>query len=179
MEVRDVKVTASGIFMLGFIAGIIYVNVFAKSYVISMGIFCDYFLEQYIVNQIDTKEYMFYILKIRVLPLMILCIAANTKYKKIIACLFLLWTGFSGGLIFTAAVMKLGMRGIGLCITGLLPQFVCYAVLYAMIVLYLFTYPNTRWNGTKTMSVIIFMLLGIVSECYMNPVILQIYMNVI
>jgi len=179
VEVRDVRITASGIFMLGFIAGIIYVNIFAKAYVVSTGVFSDYFLEQCSVNQIDTREYMFYIIKIRVLPLLILGIAANTKYKKFAASLFLVWTGFSGGLIFTTAVLKMGIKGIGLCVVGVLPQFVCYVVLYTVLLLYLFTYPNTRWNSTKTMSITIFMMLGIISECYINPVILHVFMNMI
>jgi len=177
LEVRDIKKAASSIFMLGFFTGIIYVNVIAKTYVASMGIFSDYFLEQYSVNHLDTKEYLFYILQIRIIPLLILSIAGCTKYKKTASSIFLLWTGFSGGIIFTAATFKLGIKGIGLCIVSILPHFILYIAAYVILILYLYSYPNIKWNSTKTMSVIIFIMTGIVSECYINPVILEIFID--
>lgn len=179
VEVHEVKKVASAIFMLGFLVGIIYVNVFARNYVVSMGVFSDYFLNQYSVKTIETKEYMFYIMKLRLFPFLLLAIGSSTKYKRMSAAIFVLWTGFSGGVIFAASVLKLGFKGVGLCIIGMLPHFICYIASYTVILLYLFAYPNLRWNSTKSMSVIIFILLGIISECYINPVILEMFINLL
>jgi len=90
-----------------------------------------------------------------------------------------LWTGFSGGIIFTASTFKLGLKGIGLCIVSILPHFILYIAAYVILILYLYTYPNMKWNGTKTMSIIIFTMLGIISECYINPVMLEMYIDLL
>ena len=85
------------------------------------------------------------------------------------AGLFIIWTGFSFGLIITAAVLKLKLIGIIFCLASILPHFICYIGGYLMLLLYNMLYPESRWNGTKTFSFIIFLLLGIISECYINP----------
>lgn len=177
MEVREIKKAASTIFMLGFFVGIIYSNVFAKEYIFSTGIFSDYFFEQYSVHMINDKDYLFFIMRIRLLPLFVVGIASCTKYKKLVASILILWTGFSSGLLFTAATLKLGLRGIVLCIAGILPHYICYIASYSILVIYMYTYPNNRWNYTKVMSLIIFILLGIISECYINPVIIELFIK--
>ena len=179
MNFREVKKIICVIFMIGFFAGIIYLNVFARTYLLSVGIFDDYFLEQYTGNKVDTASYMWYIAKNRIYPVLLLSVIMNTRFGRSAGCVFLGWTGFASGMILTTAVFKLGIKGILLCIIGVLPHFVCYITVYIMLYSHMFCYPDVRWNTTKTVSVVLFMLLGIITEVYMNPVLMDVYIKVI
>ena len=179
MTIQDIKKVIFIIFMFGFFAGILYLNLFAKNWIMSIGMFGDYFLEQYSVSKIDSVDYIWYITKLRIVPFVLMAIPVNINFKRTIAMLFLVWTGFSSGLILTTAVMKLGVKGIGLCIAGISPHFVCYVTSFVIILNYLLSYPDVRWNNTKMLSTIIFILLGIVTETFINPVLVEIYIKIL
>ena len=179
VNLREVKKIICVIFMMGFFAGIIYMNIFARSYLLSMGIFEKYFLEEYAGNKLNTASYMWYVVKNRVCPLVLLSILLNTRFGRIAGCIFLGWTGFASGMILTTAVFKLGIKGILLCVVGVLPHFVCYITVYIMLFSYMFRYPEVRWNTTKTVSIVLFVLLGIITEVYINPVLMDIYIKMI
>ena len=173
MKIQEVKKIICIIFMFGFFTGIIYLNIFAKSYLVSMNVFDQYFLEQYSGSSLNTSEYIWHIIKLRMFPVVFLSILTATNFRRIAGSVFLIWTGFSSGVILTTAVFKLGIKGILLCIVGILPHFICYITAMLILLMYLFHYPNTRWNGTKTVYIILFMLLGIITESYINPVLMD------
>lgn len=177
MSIQNVKKVLLGLFMFGFLVGIIYANLFAKAYILSMGIFDDYFLSGYRGTDLNTGEYIFYIARIRMIPVFLLGIAMCTNFKKIAGGICLIWTGFSGGLILTSSVLKMGIKGILLCLIGIIPHYICYIAAYLMLLLYIFTYPDIRWSGTKSVSFLLFLLLGIISECYINPVLMDIFIK--
>ena len=177
LRVWEVKRLSLVLFMLGFFVGIIYVNVFARNYMISVGIFSDYFLEQYSKHVIRIDEYFLRVIQIRIFPITVLGILAGTNYKKLAGSIYILWTGLLFGMLLTTAVLKLGIKGVVLCLIGVLPHYICYVSAYAMILIYMITYPDVRWNSSKTISMIIFMMLGIITECYINPVLMDIFMK--
>lgn len=177
MRIQEAKKIFAVLLVIGFLIGIVYVNIFAKAYVASMGIFNDYFLSQYSGAELNTEEYILYIAKIRLIPVLLLLVTGCTDYKRTAASICLLWTGFSSGLILSASVLKMGIKGVLLCLTGIMPHFICYIAAYFMMLLYLFSYPDIRWNSSKTVSMILFLLLGIISECYVNPVLMDIFIN--
>ena len=164
-------------YMLGFCAGILYANLFAKDYIISMGILSEYFLNQYSADDIRIAEYLWYVARIRLTPVFILGALGCTKRKKGAAAAFILWTGFSSGLLFTSAVIKMGVKGIILCLIALVPQFLFYIAGYLALLWYLYTYPQIRWNLTKTVIFLLLMAVGILLECYVNPVIMQMFIR--
>ena len=179
MKIQEVKKLICIVFVFGFFAGIVYLNVFARSHLISLEIFDEYFLEQYSGNDLNTNTYIWYITKLRLFPVICLWVIAQTGYGRIAGALFLLWTGFASGMILTVSVFKLGIKGIIFCVVGMLPHFICYITVFIMLLLYLFNYPDTRWNSTKTVSVILFLLLGIITEAYINPVLLDIFIKLL
>lgn len=163
--------------MLGFCAGILYANLFAKDYIISMGILSEYFLKQYSADEIDTAEYLWYVARLRLAPALLLGALGCTSLRKGIAAAFILWTGFSSGLLFTSAVIKMGVKGIILCLIALVPQFVFYIAAYLALLLYLYTYPQIGWNLTKTVIFLFLLMVGILLECYVNPVVMQMFLG--
>lgn len=164
-------------YMLGFCAGILYANLFAKDYIISMGILSEYFLNQYSADEIETAEYLWYVARIRLTPVLLLGALGCTKLRKGIVAAFILWTGFSSGLLFTSAVIKMGVKGIILCLIALIPQFLFYAAGYLALLWYLYTYPQVRWNLMTTVIFIFLLAVGILLECYVNPVLMQMFIS--
>ena len=165
----DFRKIFTALTLVGFLSGIIYGNIFAKEYILSMGIFDEYLLNQYSGVNVSIEEYIWYIIRIRIAPVIFLIFAGCTKYRKIIISLFIVWTGFSFGLILTTAIIRLQLKGIIICLISILPHFICYIGGYLMLLIYYMSYPNSRWTGAKTISFILFWLLGVVSECYINP----------
>lgn len=163
--------------MLGFLAGILYANIQSKDYITSMGIFNEYFLSQYSAADIEVSKYLWYVAKIRTIPAVLLAALGCTKFRKGIAAAMLLWTGFSGGLLVTAAVMKMGIKGILLCLISLVPHFAFYGAGYVLLLWYLFFFPEIKWNLSKTVMVVLFLCVGILLECYVNPVLMQMFIQ--
>lgn len=163
--------------MLGFLVGIIYANVVSEDYIGNMGVFNEFFLNQYMQMDIDELEYIWYLIQVRVIPLGLLCALGCTKLRRAVVAAFLLWTGFSCGMIMTSAVLKMGVKGIILCLIALTPHIFFYIGGYVVLIWYLYTYPLSKWNLSKTISMMLFIAVGVLLECYVNPVIMQAFLK--
>jgi len=164
-------------FMPGFLLGILYVNLIMKQYTAEPGIFSDYFLKQYQSVSIVAEEYIWYLIKIRAVPFLILLGLAFTKMRKAASIAFLVWTGFSSGMLLSMAVLSMGIKGSILCIVGILPQFLLYVPAYMVIIWYSYTYPQNKWNTQKSIFLGLTMLVGIILEAYVNPILMQGYLR--
>lgn len=165
--------------MAGFLLGICSANLWMRQYVLDIGIFNQYFLEQYSRTDIVYEEYLWYLLKSRGIPLMILLAAAGTKYRKITVVLTTLWLGFSFGLVICTAIVKLGAKGIVLAATAIMPQGLFYAMTGILLFRYMLEYPLTRWDAGKSIRLGLFMAAGIITECYVNPVLVGLFLKTI
>ena len=165
--------------LAGFLAGIFYANFIAKNYVTMTGIFHEYFLNQYTASGIIARDYLIYLLRWRALPFAVLALAGHTRLRKVAAVAALLWTGFSGGILLVAAIMRMGIRGILLCLAGLFPQILFFAAAFAVLCWYLFSAPRTEWNRGKTVFVTVMVTAGIFAEAFLNPEIVQWMMDIL
>ncbi len=177
MRIQENKKVLAVFCMLGFLTGIIYANLMSKDYIASMGIFSEFFLSQYTQAEIDVMEFMWYVIRVRVLPLVLVAALGCTRLRKGIAGGFLAWTGFCAGMIMTSAVLKMGVKGVILCLIALMPHFLFYAAGYIVLLWYLFTYPEARWNLSKTVCIALFLIVGILLECYVNPIIMELFLK--
>lgn len=164
-------------YMTGFLSGILYTNLISKDYVAALGIFNDYFLNQYVQAELADGPYLWYLIKIRMVPLFGVLLLGTMRIRKLAVSVFLIWTGFLCGMIFTSAAMRLGIRGIALCLAALLPQAVFYAVGYAILLIGLYYYPKINWNFQKTIAVFLAICIGVALECYMSPVLVKIILK--
>ena len=158
---------------VGFLVGILYENIFARQYALSIGMFSDYFLQQYMQTEIVVEDYVWYIARLRILPFVIVCFLGCMKWKKVLVGICVSWTGFSLGMLAVSAVMQLGMKGMILCIVGLLPHMVFYAFAYMVLFWYLYGYPNVLWNVKKTVAIGLAFVMGVVLEGYVNPLFMK------
>ncbi len=177
MGIQESKKFLALFCMLGFIIGIIYANLMSKDYIAAMGIFNEFFLSQYSQAEIDMAEYLWYVVRIRVMPAVLIAALGCTRLRKGVVALFLIWTGFCGGMIMTAAVLKMGLKGLVLCLIALIPHLIFYTAGYLILLWYLFTYPESRWNLSKMISMGLFIIVGILLECYVNPIIMELFIK--
>lgn len=166
-------------FMPGFLLGIIYVNLIAKQYLAQPGIFSDYFLKQYAVADVIAREYILYLVRVRILPFLVIFGLSFTKLRKFSAFAFLLWTGFSGGMLLSMAVLGMGIKGSILCIVGILPHFLLYVPAYIVVLWYCWGYPVNRWNQQKTVFVVLTMVMGILLEAYVSPMLMKGFLGIL
>ena len=52
----------------------------------------------------------------------------------------------------TSSVLKMGVKGIILCLIALTPHFIFYIAGYLILLWYFFSYPESRWNLSKTVE---------------------------
>ena len=166
------------VYAAGVMAGILYANLIAQESIMQMGIFSENHLTESVKVCVPGLEYIWYIVRMRLLPLCILTLAGATRWKKTSAVLFFLWTGFLAGVLFCAAVLQLGIKGIFICVLALLPHMPFYVAAYVAILIYLLNYPVVnRWNINKTTGVLILFAIGIFLECYVSPAVLRFALN--
>lgn len=177
MKIQQRKRYMTAFYMAGFLIGILYANLIAKQYVTATGILSEYFLSQYVAIDIVAEEYLIYVLRMRLLPLAGLLLAAQTKFRKLSVVLWFIWIGFSCGVLMVGAIMQLGVKGVMLCLIGITPQFAFYGMAYIVLLWYFYTYPVSTWNRGKTIFVVLTMALGILSEVYVNPILMKMFIN--
>lgn len=161
------------ILAVGFFVGILYENIISKSQGISLELFQSYFLKQFAQIEIVAEEYLWYVAKARVIPFLLLLLLGCLRWKKTIVSIYLSWAGFLFGVVIVSSVIQLGIRGILFCLAGLLPHMIFYVLAYGMYLVHLYRYPSFQWNSTKTIFVILMMVLGIVLETYLSPIIIK------
>ena len=73
----------------------------------------------------------------------------------------------------TSAVLQTGIRGIFLCLAALFPHFLFYGAAWVILLWYFFQYPKVEWNRMKTLGFFLLTAVGVLLECYVNPVLLK------
>lgn len=121
MNVKFLRGMAA-LFVLGMILGAMAVNVLADSQVNRAGILSDYFLRQYKYLEIDTVELFLYILKKRLKWVFLLWAAGFTAAGSLCGAGYVLWMGFSVGILMGVAVLKLGILGFSLPLPPCFPR---------------------------------------------------------
>ena len=153
------------IYMIGFLLGIVYMNMSAGEYISSMGIFNRNFAEQFQKTDIKGVQYLGYLVRLRVLPAIILALIGMTRFRRIGSTVFLVWTGILCGVYFTCAVMNHGVRGV--------PHMACYLFAYGILFMTIFFYPKKQWNYEKTIAFCLAICMGIALEYKANPVLVK------
>ncbi len=158
---------------VGFLLGIIYENINFRQRIVPDELFNKGNLQRYLQTNIITEKYIWYVVKERVVSLILLCLFSCIKWKKafVLSCLFL--AGFFFGIFSAASVIQLGIKGILLCLSGLFPQIICYLISYSILFVYWYKYPARNWNKAKTLFVITAFLFGIIFETYLNPIVMK------
>ncbi len=179
MKILHSKRQLAALYMLGFFIGIAYVNFLVKRYDSGVQIFGDHVLSIYQNTKIIAEEFVFYLIRMRIIPFLLLLCLVFTKLRKLSATLWTAWTGFSCGMLLSTAAIEKGVLGCVVCFGAVFPQILCYILAYFVVIWYGYTFPKTRWNIQKTFFVCITMGLGIVLELYVNPMLMKTVLQMI
>ena len=160
------------LFFAGLIAGIIVVQFQENS--IFAGIFSEYFLNQYSCLKIDHERLLRYVGSFRFgqYVFLVCCgaLAAAPVILNILICIF----GMTIGSVLSVSTVRLGLKGVLICVVGIFPQICFYIPAFGWVLLWV----NRRGNNRKkyfllSASGLFFLVFGILTESYLNPLILQ------
>lgn len=177
MRIERAKQYFAAAFMAGFIGGILFANLTVKDYVTTSGIFNPYFLKQYAQSEIEAGEYILYLCGIRLIPLLLIVFLGQTRVRRIVTVAVFVWAGFSAGTIVCAGILNMGIQGIVFWVIAMVPQFLFYALAYLIVLWHFFIFPQARWNMGKTFAVLVFMTAGLITEAYVNPILMQMFLD--
>ncbi len=166
------------IILLGFIAGILYVNLLASDYLMMTGIFNSYYLQEFTMSNLSVEDYLPNVLYVRITPVIILLIVAYSKWNKVVVYCFCAWTGFLSGIYMSLGIAQVGFKGIILCILGIFPHMVFYGISYLIILIFVYKYPKSGWSAIKILVVMMCMVSGVVLEVLINPQILKWFIGI-
>ena len=161
------------ILAVGFFIGIIYENILAHRSVVISELILKNNLKQYLQVNVIAEKYFWYVVKARMLLFAFILLLSCFKWKKIFVAVCICMVGFFGGVMTVASVLQLGIKGLFLCAIGLFPQGIFYGMAYSMLFVYWFRYPERRWNHTKTIFVVLMLLVGCMVEVYVNPILVK------
>lgn len=153
----------------GFLIGILYANLVAGDSIMLSNIFKKTTLQYFKQAEIVSEKYFLYVLRERIMCLIFICFLSCIKWKKIYVGIVLGTTGFLSGVLMVAAVLQLGIKGILLCIAGMLPHTIFYGFAYGILLWHWYRYPSNKWNKAKTIFAIVMFGAGAITEVYLNP----------
>lgn len=173
--------------LLAFLAGCALTNLLGGDMLKSYGILNTYFLNQYSYRMIDGDRLFCCILMERGRMAVTVFLFGHVLSGSVFCLLAKSIAAAEIGFLLTTAVINLGIRGIPVCLAALLPQWIFYFAV-------LFYYADCRredamgtrgagyagFGGGILMRGIILwggMALGVVTECYVNPLILSYFIG--
>lgn len=178
------------IFMIGFVVGILFTNLFGKTYISGTGILSEYFLNKYKYVEINSARLFLETIKMRSETLILIWLLGSTILGLAAICGYLCWLGFTTGIFLTVAVMKFGIKGIFICLGGMLPQYFIYIPLFLffsdrvlrMALSVLGIQDNMHKKGERQLWMdyailllgsLFVLMIGCILESYINPYMLQ------
>lgn len=176
--IMDRNKVFSFVFFGGFLIGILYTNLFAIDYVEISNIFNKYYLEQFIHTNIEWNTLLIKVFTSRVIPIVLLLGIAFTKANKLATISMMMWYGFMWGIYLSLGILTQGIKGLLLCILGIVPQIFFYLPAYIMVLMFAYEFPKYRWNFSKTIALILCTICGIVLECKVNIIILKWFISI-
>lgn len=162
---------------LGFILGILYINLIASNYLVVTGVFNSYYLQEFVTTELKLYEYLPSILWQRLSIVGFLLIIAYSSIHKWGVILFCAWTGFLYGAYMSLGIAQLGIAGIVLSILGMFPHMLFYLPAYIILMIFAYQYPNSKWSVEKIIVILLCMIVGIVLECKVNPEVIRWFVN--
>ena len=138
------------------------------------GIFGEYFLNQYGSLQIDYIQMLRYIAGYRFGQYMLILGAGIIPASSLWMGFLLFLLGLLWGSTLGISILQLGVRGIVICIAGLLPQIFFYLPAFGWVVLWVVYHGNNR-RKYLILGIAggIFLMFGILTEACVNPAILR------
>lgn len=174
--------------LLAFLVGIVVANLMNQQLLTTYGILNEYFLNQYSYQTVDGNRLFCHIVMERGKAAFTIFLLGQVLKGNVFSVLIKSVAAALFGFLIVVAIANLGMRGIAVCICGLLPQWTFYLIA-------LFLYANGRrqtstWDGggcsmqmserlIRGLLILACMVAGMLSESYINPLLFGYLLKII
>lgn len=160
------------LFFAGILAGILFVQSQKESAL--AGIFSEYFLNQYASLKMDYKRLFRYVGGYRCGQYLCLICCGTLAAAPLLFGGLLFLLGMTWGTMISLSTIRLGFKGVVICVFGLLPQLFFYLPAFGWIWMWFWQNGYSRKKYLLLAGVgFFFLFFGIISEVYLNPLILQ------
>lgn len=173
MKFPETKKVLIGSILAGFLLGILFADFIADSYVVQTDLFSEYYLKEFLGERTYTIEYGIYLTAMRIIPIIMLIAIQHTRIAKGVVWLFLLWTGFSCGLLMSVELMNLGSAGVLFYLTGIFPQIIFLIPAYGIVIVQITEHQGKSWNRGKIYAFLLFLALALFAEYFVNPILIK------
>ena len=181
------------LFLLGFACGIICMESRTKELLYDTGFMDSYTLSPIKYLDIDGKVLLGYVLRQRLLGVVLLLLLSTTYLGCGATYLFFLWNGIVWGLLITGCFERYGFKGLAFALGSTFPQILLYVPVFLVLAVQvcdmckLLYFRKSDVYLSKRNSFYKFCLIGIVIimvviigcllESYVNPFILKCILN--
>lgn len=114
------------LFIAGFLAGILIMNIGESILLESTGLFDEDVLYHMKYMTVDNNALFYYVLRKRLLTVLALAVLSTTYLGLAICVGTVLWYGTATGGLLAAMVLRYGMKGVLLAAASLFPQYLIY-----------------------------------------------------
>lgn len=162
-----------------FFAGVIFQNLIAQKHAIEMPIFQEQNLLLIIQSNVILEDFVWYVVKSRLVLLVILLFPLLVKNKRRMVSVYLGIFSFLAGGLCVSSVLELGISGILIFFASLIPQYLLYGFAWSILFLHCYYYPSVKMNATKMIVFVVFFLVGVILEIYVNPALLKVMIGIL
>ncbi len=110
------------LFMGGFCLGMILMNFFKQPLLVDTGLLDEYTLYHLKYITIDSNVFFVYVLRERLGMVLVLSVLSTTYLGLAAVWIYTVWMGAAAGMLLSACVIRYGMKGLFLAVTGIFPQ---------------------------------------------------------
>ncbi len=174
------------IFLAGFLAGILMMNVWKSILLENTGLLDEYTLYHMKYMTVDSSALFYYVLRLRLKTVFTLAILATTYLGLVVCAGASFWYGLSAGAFLSAVMMRYGIKGLLFAFTGVFPQYLLYIPAMVALLLwcemlnrniYFRSSLDTGDEGgimlpkrlLKLAVILVIVILGCLLESFVNP----------
>ena len=182
------------VFCIGIIGGILIMNLGKSIFLKETGLFDESVLYRMKYMSLDGNAFFYYVLRKRMLALMLAAILATTYLGYVLCMGTAVWCGMSVGVYLSALFIRYGIKGLALALVGIFPQYLLFVPAILMLLgwcegLYRAIYSRSGVMEAEGRSFVIkklgwlgaiagIVIAGCFLESYVNPALLIGYLKI-
>lgn len=182
---RQIIKIGLALFLLGGVIGFWILSLQGETYLEHSGMLSEYFIRQYKYLDVDAGELFYYILEKRGIWPVLVWVLGYTVIGAAVAGICCGWLGILAGILLGVGTARFGIGGVFFCICAGLPQCLFYIPAWALLLAGVwqkwrrrerkpFSLKSIDWRyGGVLLCTTVLFLLGILTESYINPWLMQ------
>lgn len=176
----NLKAIAVFLLSLGLAAGVLLSNLCFQEDLQTAGTYGSAFIRGYPSAYVDRLGLFLYLVRVRLTVVIALIVVGSRAWGAVVALVYCVWLGYSGGTLMAAAVMQGGIAELLYTLAMTMPQALVY--LPALCLLYYAVIRRGDRFSSDAMgrrryrrlsaAVVVLYLIGILLEAFVNPLLL-------